>query len=463
VGNRFDVVVVGARCAGAPLAAMLASRGIGVTVVEKAAFPRDTPSTHVFEADALTFLSRLGLTKQLLLTGAPLINRADSRIDDLRWSAPWPTRLGEVGGVMSVRRFVLDPILVQAAEQAGAEVRMATKVTALVQEGGRVVGVRTDSEVGRKELRARLVVGADGRNSTVARLTGARRYNVVPNKRALFWGFFENARMGEPTFVFHRWADRMVQACPTDRGLYQVGVFVELAQLDCFRSGVDTHFFEHANSCEPVAIALAGAERVGKLRAMVRWEGFFREASGPGWVLTGDAGHFKDPAPGRGIGDAFLQADRLAPAIASALKGNDKAVDKAMSHWARWRDKEFAEHYWFANDLGATGPLPEVLQGVLRNLHTQGNASLALEISNHRLKPSQLLTPARLLRAMASALAQRGGHRLEILREVRGLLTQELHRRRLRWWPDYGSTAPSGRAVIETKKVVGAPRHELAK
>ena len=75
---------------------------------------------------------------------------------------------------------------------------------------------------------AHLVVGADGRNSTVARLTGARRYNVVPNKRALFWGFFENARMGEPTFVFHRWADRMVQACPTDRGLYQVGVFVEL-------------------------------------------------------------------------------------------------------------------------------------------------------------------------------------------------------------------------------------------
>jgi flavin-dependent dehydrogenase len=462
VRNSFDVVVVGARCAGAPLAALLAARGIDVALVEKATFPLDTPSTHVFEADALSFLAGLNLTGQVLATGAPLVNRADSRIGDLRWSVPWPTRPGELGGAMSVRRFLLDPILARSAEQAGAEVRLATKVTGLVEESSRVVGVRTESEAGKEELRARLVVGADGRNSTVARLTGARRYNVVPNERALFWGFFENAQIGEPTFVFHRWADRIVQACPTDSGLYQVGVFVELGQLDRFRSDIDEQFLEHARSCEPVATALGGAQGVGKLRAAVRWEGFFREASGRGWVLTGDAGHFKDPAPGRGIGDAFLQVERLAPAIASALNGQDKAVDRATSRWGRWRDKEFAEHYWFANDLGATGPMPEVLQAVLRHLHAQGNASLALEINNHRLRPSELATPARLMRATASALAQRGGHRLEILREVGGLLTQEVHRRRLSRWPEYGSTPPPGRRS-DRRKAVGGTRRELAK
>jgi len=317
--DRFDVVVVGARCAGAPLAALLARHGVEVALVEKATFPRDTPSTHVFEADALAFLARLGLIDALLATDAPPINRADNRMGNVRWSSRWPTLPDDVAGAMSVRRIVLDPILARAAERAGAEVRMATKVTGVVQAGSRVVGVRVHGGASEEQLRARVVAGADGRDSTVARRVGARKYNVVPNEYALYWGFCEGAQIGEPTFVFHRWGDRMVQACPTDGGLYQVGVFVELASLARFRGDLEAQFIEYACSCEPVASALAGAQRVGRLLGMVRWEGFFRDASGPGWVLTGDAGHFKDPAPGRGIGDAFLQAERLAPTIASAL------------------------------------------------------------------------------------------------------------------------------------------------
>ena len=314
---------------------------------------------------------------------------------------------------------------------------MATKVTGLVKDGNRVVGVRVDGGAGEEELRARLVVGADGRNSTVARLAGARRYNVVPNKRALYWGFFEGAQIGEPTFVFHRWGDRMVQACPTDAGLYQVGVFVELTRLDRFRSDLEAQFIEHARSCEPVATALAGAHRVGKLLGIVRWEGFFRDASGPGWVLTGDAGHFKDPAPGRGIGDAFLQAERLAPTIASALDGPDRALDDTVSRWGRWRDREFVEHYWFANDLGAARSLPAVVSEIVARLRAQGKAHLGLEINNHRLRPSQLLTPLRLLGATGRALLHQRGQRLDVLREIGGLVAREIHRRRLRWRPDY--------------------------
>ena len=144
--DDFDVVIVGARCAGSPLAALLARQGVKVTLVERATFPRDTLSTHIFQADALAFLDRLGITEQLRATGAPFISRLDSRAEDFRWSMDIPRRVGDVGGSASIRRFLgLDPILAEAAEESGAQVRMATAVIGLVKDGGRVTGVRVSS------------------------------------------------------------------------------------------------------------------------------------------------------------------------------------------------------------------------------------------------------------------------------------------------------------------------------
>ena len=188
----YDVVVVGARCAGSPLAALLARAGARVALLEQARFPRDTLSSHLFQADALAFLDRLGLTERLRSTGAPFANRTDTRIGDVRLQVDWPRRPGDPGGITSIRRTVLDPILAAAAEEAGADVRFETKVTGLLEEDGRVAGVRTESG----ELPARLVVGADGRSSTVAPLCGSRRYNLTPNERALYWGFYEGAATG---------------------------------------------------------------------------------------------------------------------------------------------------------------------------------------------------------------------------------------------------------------------------
>src|SRR5438105_13925475 len=161
-----DVIVVGARCAGSPLAALLARQGVDVVVVEQAQFPRDTLSTHLFEADGLAFLDRLGLTARLRGTGAPFVGRLDNRTDDFRIAMDWPQLPGDVGGIASIRRFVLDPILAQAAEQAGAQMHMGTKVTGLLEHAGRVAGVRVSGPAGDAELGARLLVGADGRSST---------------------------------------------------------------------------------------------------------------------------------------------------------------------------------------------------------------------------------------------------------------------------------------------------------
>jgi flavin-dependent dehydrogenase len=451
----FDVIVVGARCAGAPLATLLADQGARVVLVERAEFPRDTLSSHLFEADALAFLDRLGVADELRGTGAPFVGRTDMRVEDCRFSAPWPQRPGDIGGIASVRRVLLDPILARRAERAGAEVRMATSVTDMVVERDRVIGVRTKSGDGEtRELHARVVVGADGRNSTVAKLGGASTYNLTPNQRLLYWAYFEGAELdGEPTFVSHRWGDRFILAIPADSGLYQVLIWPELSELACFRDDLEASFMLHARSCEPIASALLGARRVGHIQGAIRWSGYFRQAAGPGWVLTGDAGHFKSPAPGRGIGDAFLQAEALAPILAEELDAPAAELDRATARWGEWRDAEFAEHYWLASDLEQAGAVPAVLPEIVSGLHRQGNVGLFLDLVNHRARPSAVLTPPRLLRGLGRALRHRGADRRLIMRETATLLKQERRRRRLNRRP---ALAPPQGGEIGAQSAVSA-------
>jgi len=460
MSDSFDVIVVGARCAGSPLAALLAKRGISVALVEQATFPRDTLSTAYFEARGMAFADSLGLTDRIRQTGAPFVNHNNVRLEDLRYVAPIPQRPGDVGGGVSVRRMLLDPILAEAAAEAGAEVRMATKVTGLLEDGGRVTGVRVTHKGAEASLDARLVVGADGRNSTVARLAGSRKYNLTPNERFAYWSFFEDANPGsEPAFIFHRWGDRVVLGFPCDSGLYQAIVIADLSELPRFRADLEGSFMEYGCSCEPVAEILSGARRVGKFFGMLRWEGFFREPTGPGWVLAGDAGHFKDPTAGQGIQDAFGQADALARAIVKALDGPAGQFDGELAAWGRWRDKDAVEHYWLATDLGNAGLLPAVVPEVYARLLAQGKIGLAIDMFNHRAWPSQVFTPQRVLGATGRLLARRGCDRPALLREVFGLAAQDVRRRRMGRRPVYaqaGRSLDAGATEVEDPEAVVA-------
>lgn len=433
MGESFDVVVVGARCAGAPLATLLARQGVRVALLEQAKFPSDTLSSHLFQADGLAFLDRLGLTDELRATGAPFCDRVDARLEDVRVVTEWPERPGDIGGITSIRRTVLDPILAGAASEAGAEVRFDAKVTALVEENGRVAGVRTGSG----SLKARLVVGADGRTSTVAELCGARRYNLTPNQRGLYWAFYEGVDFGEPTFITHRWADRFILGIPSDGGLYQVLVWPEFADLERFKGDLEGCFTDQFQSCEPVAEKVSGARRVDKLRGAVRWTGFFREPSGPGWVLTGDAGHFKDPGPGRGISDAFVQSESLAPVIVEGLAGSPKELDSATADWGRWRDREFADHYWFAVDASETGTVPAVLPELIRRLERRGELDLFFDVINHRETPATLLKPNYALPALGAAVRRRPRRAAAVAREMAKLGARQMRRRLLDLRPAY--------------------------
>jgi pimeloyl-ACP methyl ester carboxylesterase/2-polyprenyl-6-methoxyphenol hydroxylase-like FAD-dependent oxidoreductase len=463
MGKDFDVVVVGGRCAGSPLAALLVRAGLSVALVEQATFPRDTLSTHIFESAALAFLKRLGVLSAVRATGAPIVNRVDIRQEGFRAQVPAPQQPGDVGGAMSVRRLRLDPILMEAAAAAGAEVWMGAKVTALVRDRGRVTGVRVARDGSEQALEARLVVGADGRNSTVARLAGARKYNLTPNERFAYWSFFEGADPGpEPTVVFHRWSGNLVLGIPTDSGLYQVLALPGLSELPRFRQNLEESYLEYVHRCDPVAHALSGARRVGKLFGMLRWEGFFREATGPGWVLAGDAGHFKDPAPGQGIQDAFRQVESLAPAVIGAINRSPSALDEALAGWARWRDEDAGEHYWLAADLGKAGPAPAVLPEIAQRLYERGKLDSFLDLFNHRSAPSKVLTPPRLAGATARLLTRGGCDRRALMGEVGALVAEDVRRKRLARHPHYVPLETSVDAGLTEVDDNDAARSELS-
>jgi flavin-dependent dehydrogenase len=308
-------------------------------------------------------------------------------------------------------------------------------------------------------LRAKLVVGADGRNSAVARLAGSRKYHVTQNERFIYWSFFADADPGaEPTLVFHRWAGNFVSGIPVDSGLYQVIVIPELSELPRFRENLEESFLEYARRCAPVARAIAGARRTGKIFGMLRWEGFFREATGPGWVLVGDAGHFKDPAPGQGIQDALRQAEHLAPAIIGAIGGSPSALDEALAGWARWRDTDSIEHYWLAFDLGKAGPFPAVVPEVAQRLVDRGEMEGYGNLFNHRSMPSQVITLPRILGATGRLLARGGCDRRALLREVGALIAQDGQRKRLARHPRYvplGASVDAGATEVEDDDAVG--------
>ncbi|MFJ5609338.1 NAD(P)/FAD-dependent oxidoreductase [Streptomyces sp. NPDC093221] len=465
--EHFDVIIVGARCAGSPLATLLSRAGLKVVVVEQATFPREVLSSHLMEADGLLFLKRLGVLDSVEKTGVRFMRRADTKLNDFHVVSQFPLRFDDVGGATFLRRHLLDSILHEAAVEAGADVRMGTKVVEMIWERGRVAGVRAQHDGKETVLRAPLVVGADGRNSTVAYMVGSRKYNVVPNERSYYFTFFEGAHpSSDDTFVFHRWGDRMVWAGPADNGLYLVGVSPEGHEREYFRRNTEAGLLAHMRSCEPTAEALADAKIATKISGIVKFEGYFRQSSGPGWVLVGDAGHFKDPSAGRGIGDAFRQVERLAPAIVAALGRSGPGVsalgqDETLRQWTQWRDRRFEGHYWLANILGEAGALPAAVPEALKGMAERGEIGRFLDLYHHRSKYYEVF-PLTDMAVITGRMMLSGKHkRLPLVRETVKLLAREPRRRWINRHPQLVSSDVTAAPPVRVRPVPSAAADPL--
>jgi flavin-dependent dehydrogenase len=314
--------------------------------------------------------------------------------------------------------------------------RLHTRVTDLIKKDGRVRGVQVAPRKGKPyTIEADLVVGADGRLSTIARLAGAQRYHVLPSERMSTWAYFRGVpRQGDAKLYYHRLGDDFIVAAPADDDLFLVASCPSVEHFDSYRADSEGQFKHAVAGCPPVAELIANAERVTKFRGLTRFEGFFREATGPGWVLVGDSGHFKDPLPGQGISDALRQVEKLSAAIIRGF-GSLQKLDTELRGWWDWRDKDSIQHYWFCFDVGKRGPVSPVMLEVLRGMANNDELRMDfLDIFMHRKYPRQVFTPRLLISAATRMLAD-ANKRPGALSETFNLLREDVGRRMRTWMP----------------------------
>ena len=336
--DSYDVVVVGARVAGAATAMLLARHGLHVLCVDHAAPGSDTLSTHSFTRGGVMQLSRWGLLGRLRAAGTPRTTTVEFHYggDPVALDVSGP---GDVDGFYSPRRTVLDPLLVEGAREAGAEVCHRVPVPGLLTDGGRVTGVRVGRRGQERPVRARWVVGADGIRSGVADAVAAPTLHLEPATSAVVYAFWS----GLPDDTIHNVFDvrgRGVGIVPTDAGQANVWVALPPAEHRRLVQGDVRGGYHRLLADHPTASTLlrdAGATCDGGYRSFPGAPGHLRQAHGPGWALVGDSGYFKDPLSAHGMTDAFIGAELLAHALAEVLEGGADP-DVALGGYQRERD-----------------------------------------------------------------------------------------------------------------------------
>jgi flavin-dependent dehydrogenase len=354
-----DVVVVGARVAGASTAMLLARQGLDVVIVDRAAMPSDTLSTHAIARGGVVQLARWGLLGEVLASGAPPIRSASFHVGGTVMARPIKDRAG-VDHLLAPRRHVLDPILLAAAEDAGAEVQTGVSVTGtLTEPTGRVTGVTLrDRDGSTRHLHARFVVGADGLRSRIARSVGARTLEDRGLTGSTTYTYV--AGLGADGFEFHI-ADRSFAGVfPTHGG--------EAALWLCTPAPIDVagdrphDFIDRLAHTSPELAARARAARVtSPLRTATGLPNRVLEAAGPGWALVGDAGYHRDPITGHGITDALRDAELLARRLAPSLTG-EVAERDAMAAYAADRDRALCPIFDVTTELSQLPPVDRFVE-----------------------------------------------------------------------------------------------------
>ena len=338
----YDAIVVGARCAGSPTAMLLARSGHRVLLLDKATFPSDIMSTHYIHPPGVEYMRKWGVLDAVKASGCPRIRQINMTVAGTSFSPPRPEGADEMEAYCP-RRTVLDKILVDAAAEAGVEVREGFSVQEIVSDGDRVTGVRGGVKGGSGVTEeARIVIGADGLRSTVAGFVRPDEYNTKPTLSFGYYAYWSGVQLdGAELYMMEEPGDLAfggVLAFPTHDDQACIAVGGPIDQFHEFREDIEGHYMKVLDSTPTLGERVRGGKREARFIGTADQRNFFRKPYGPGWALVGDAGYHRDFVTGLGITDAFRDAQLLADAIDAGFSER-RPLDDAMAGYERERNE----------------------------------------------------------------------------------------------------------------------------
>ncbi len=363
--NRgYDAIVVGARCAGSPTAMLLARKGYRVLLLDKASFPSDTMSTHHIHPPGVWALERWGLLERLEATGCPPVETYSFDFGPLTLAGS-PRPIGGVARGYCPRRTVLDKLLVDAAVEAGAELREGFTVDEVLAADGTVTGIRGHAEGGTEVTEgARVVIGADGMRSLLARTVQAEQYDERRSHSVIYYTYWSGLPVDGYEVTLRPESRRGWGLIPTHDGLTVMPFGWPVEEFKANRGDIEGNLFAAADLVPEFAERLRAAKRESKFIGSAQLPGYFRKPFGPGWVLVGDAGYHKNPITAMGINDAFRDAELVACALDDAFSGR-RPYEQGMSDYQRTRDSDALPVYEFTDEFAQLQPPPPEMQQLL--------------------------------------------------------------------------------------------------
>jgi 2-polyprenyl-6-methoxyphenol hydroxylase-like FAD-dependent oxidoreductase len=364
--QTYDAIIIGARCAGAPTAMLLAKKGFKVLLVDKSEFPSDTISTHVVMPPGTAMLKKWGLLDKVMETGCPPIR--DMALDigpfTLRGRPPVPDGLE---WFIAPRRHRLDKILLDAAIEAGAEVRTDCPVEEITMNNNKIDGIRFRTKNGSPLTeKAKIIIGADGRNSIVARKVNANTYNEIPPLTCWYYTYWSG--IPDDGLVLYIRPERAMAKIPTNNGLTCVVIIWPAKQLHEVRSDIEKNYFRSLEMIPDLFEAVKNGKREERYTGMSDLPNFYRKSYGQGWALVGDAGYHKDPISTYGISDAFLGAELLTEALGAGLSGAEP-IENALARYEHTRDESTMPMYQMSCQNAKLEPPPPEIETLFKALY----------------------------------------------------------------------------------------------
>jgi flavin-dependent dehydrogenase len=365
----YDAIIVGARCAGSPLAMLLARKGYKVLLLDKASFPSDTISTHHIHQPGVARLKRWGLLEKIAASNCPPTRTIKFDVGPFALVGT-PPPAGDSKEAYAPRRRILDKILVDAAVAAGVELRERFSVEELTTDGTSVTGIRGRDDQGSIVTeRARIVIGADGARSFVANAVQAPVYLDRGMLTCNYYSYWSGVPVeGAELYPRH---GRMVVVDKTNDGLTLVVVVWPKGHFQQIRSNIEAEFMSVIKDNVPsLAERIRGGRREEQFAGTGFLPNFLRKPYGAGWALVGDAGYHKDPLTAQGITNSFSHAEMLADALDEGFSGVEKRgqMEQALEGYERRRNEEVLPMFEHTCRLAKLEPPPPEMLSLLNAL-----------------------------------------------------------------------------------------------